>query len=137
MKKIKWLFVATLSAGLLITSCGKEKEEETPTEKESTLKPEEHKSNIESEGIAFVKNIRITSYNVCYTKLLRVLDAAKLFSHQSYLPEASPWQFEPWQLQCVYVITSYSIHYTKLYENMSGKPRFLMLRIFGQELEDV
>ncbi len=74
MKKIKWLFVATLSAGLLITSCGKEKEEETPTEKESTLKPEEHKSNIESEGIAFVKNMDAAANLQTYDVITEFMD---------------------------------------------------------------
>ena len=44
---------------------------------------------------------RITSYNVCYTKLLRI-------KAQKQDPDAYK--------NYVHVITSYSIHYTKLYE---------------------
>ena len=43
--------------------------------------------------------IRITSYNVCYTKLLR------------YIRSEQPKLYKN-----IAVITSYSIHYTKLYE---------------------
>ena len=54
------------------------------------------------------KIVRITSYNVCYTKLLRDI---------SILPTLAT---EPLLLPKLYaphpVITSYSIHYTKLYE---------------------
>ena len=48
---------------------------------------------------------RITSYNVCYTKLLRFANRQSL-------------------LHNLCVITSYSIHYTKLYEDLGllGKP---------------
>ena len=49
---------------------------------------------------------RITSYNVCYTKLLRFTP--------SIIPRTSP----PSRLKTSIVITSYSIHYTKLYEDI-------------------
>ena len=51
---------------------------------------------------------RITSYNVCYTKLLRF--------HDRTLPRSDPSQFRC-PLRRRRVITSYSIHYTKLYES--------------------
>ena len=66
---------------------------------------------------------RITSYNVCYTKLLRSITAAcrppccslqrlSLRQHITSLPKVCsvPIFFT------AFVITSYSIHYTKLYE---------------------
>ena len=61
---------------------------------------------------------RITSYNVCYTKLLR----------EAITPQSGPlsWSVPLWLLLLIdtgesafegdCVITSYSIHYTKLYE---------------------
>ena len=77
---------------------------------------------------------RITSYNVCYTKLLRRLckpncqrnglnnrkaTPASLSLVRSAAP--SPRLPKPSNKQCTctprLVITSYSIHYTKLYEN--------------------
>ena len=45
------------------------------------------------------KALRITSYNVCYTKLLRLTES----NHPDFFGKN-------------YVITSYSIHYTKLYD---------------------
>ena len=50
---------------------------------------------------------RITSYNVCYTKLLRV--------HLVQIEEDPVFDLLD-LLLCLPVITSYSIHYTKLYE---------------------
>ena len=53
---------------------------------------------------------RITSYNVCYTKLLR----------RNHPNSSSPsWvrKFPKAGYNDEFVITSYSIHYTKLYEN--------------------
>ena len=47
--------------------------------------------------------IRITSYNVCYTKLLRIEERAVDRATRS-------------DGQVPHVITSYSIHYTKLYD---------------------
>ena len=66
--------------------------------------------------------IRITSYNVCYTKLLRyegkevaiqgdiISLIASLYERQAFI-EATTLPSAP-----IIVITSYSIHYTKLYE---------------------
>ena len=89
---------------------------------------------------------RITSYNVCYTKLLRPLEQEMMrthavkgrqiidamikafdfesFSHINILRHIAEYHHEcldgsgyPWGLRCdEIVITSYSIHYTKLYE---------------------
>ena len=50
---------------------------------------------------------RITSYNVCYTKLLRV--------GTDYVSSSRPNPCTACFAHC-YVITSYSIHYTKLYD---------------------
>ena len=58
---------------------------------------------------------RITSYNVCYTKLLRSCTA----------PRPRGWpkrQLRPPDYHKG-VITSYSIHYTKLYEERQGRRR--------------
>ena len=60
-------------------------------------------------------NVRITSYNVCYTKLLRV---------ELGLGQKTPQLLAQKRLHAQVglghevdtVITSYSIHYTKLYE---------------------
>ena len=89
--------------------------------------------------------VRITSYNVCYTKLLRykpghyapILDWSSADVWEFLLTESCPWGdhselVEVYRYssdECVYgekqgvcignaryVITSYSIHYTKLYE---------------------
>ena len=72
--------------------------------------------------MATEQGYRITSYNVCYTKLLRV------FHHQYLLRDGKPYIIEitrrcsgdlypvPVQPATGVVITSYSIHYTKLYE---------------------
>ena len=52
---------------------------------------------------------RITSYNVCYTKLLRLTQEVKILNLSDISQEIAD-----------FVITSYSIHYTKLYdENFS------------------
>ena len=76
---------------------------------------------------------RITSYNVCYTKLLReegenkgkweleiisreMPDMAKLTASFAVLSQAMGAEEPKPEL----VITSYSIHYTKLYENYSN-----------------
>ena len=77
---------------------------------------------------------RITSYNVCYTKLLRFVrnfiprhqDAIALFTPPAYtspelveLGEAkafSTFNYHGGGIGYIYVITSYSIHYTKLYD---------------------
>ena len=67
-------------------------------------------------GAADMKGfLRITSYNVCYTKLLRgpsqggdCADAVEPMSQLSPMPRASAIGPR--------VITSYSIHYTKLYD---------------------
>ena len=64
---------------------------------------------------------RITSYNVCYTKLLRPLMIAGMMSFPKSLVESGfsssmrMLSLSTFQLK-MYVITSYSIHYTKLYD---------------------
>ena len=58
--------------------------------------------------------IRITSYNVCYTKLLRSLVAILDADKEGFLrSESAIMQVAG---RTARVITSYSIHYTKLYE---------------------
>ena len=71
----------------------------------------------DSAGIGFwddggcIKRFRITSYNVCYTKLLRVLLKLRMLnSTESYR------NILRISISQIIVITSYSIHYTKLYE---------------------
>ena len=58
---------------------------------------------------------RITSYNVCYTKLLRTpAEAASVREASPKAPESQEaflWKVALWS-----VITSYSIHYTTLYD---------------------
>ena len=56
---------------------------------------------------------RITSYNVCYTKLLRDFATLKNAIHLDSMDINGLIQAE---LAMKGVITSYSIHYTKLYE---------------------
>ena len=81
---------------------------------------------------------RITSYNVCYTKLLRVVFAPlyevlrrrgvrfeffhRLENVRLSRPSPAPYDGPPHvaALEFDHVITSYSIHYTKLYETSSG-----------------
>ena len=84
---------------------------------------------------------RITSYNVCYTKLLRekikngrlaqwewenfnrklkVLEDAPIFIDDT--PALSIFEFRAKCRRLKIVITSYSIHYTKLYENELNLP---------------
>ena len=69
--------------------------------------------------------LRITSYNVCYTKLLRIsvleIKDFGLINNISVFPNPttqfvtiSIQEFEGLEYQ--FVITSYSIHYTKLYD---------------------
>ena len=58
---------------------------------------------------------RITSYNVCYTKLLRIWN--RNYTLVCFRPIVlSATILSPGNLQTLNVITSYSIHYTKLYE---------------------
>ena len=60
---------------------------------------------------------RITSYNVCYTKLLRYIFRLAVFCHNAYCCEHIVHKVRiHLGLQRQHVITSYSIHYTKLYE---------------------
>ena len=70
---------------------------------------------------------RITSYNVCYTKLLRLYVTLIAYFPFAVIPKVDAiWEFvgsttktTPFQsgVKSVdFVITSYSIHYTKLYE---------------------
>ena len=88
-----------------------------------------------SQALDMVTNggkVRITSYNVCYTKLLRVLATPARAEKETGVP-AFAWPMEkttrtdpkraiaiPTEQMRTYfkvaVITSYSIHYTKLYE---------------------
>ena len=88
--------------------------------------------SITASTIAYKMPARITSYNVCYTKLLRSdpeeeeatpAPEVELLNDvtQHYLNEigAKPL-FTPEE---EYVITSYSIHYTKLYECLVGHVR--------------
>ena len=56
---------------------------------------------------------RITSYNVCYTKLLRNSTVVGVL--HDFLPES---YFFINSNAFYYVITSYSIHYTKLYDEI-------------------
>ena len=69
---------------------------------------------------------RITSYNVCYTKLLRVSPRcissvpSNCASHRETATET--------------VITSYSIHYTKLYESVGNRGFFLELFIHRRDV---
>ena len=99
------------------------------------------RQNISMDELLYVWN-RITSYNVCYTKLLRFLGLMPELHHSepgTYRPEEGKGQKgffrdPPHFLSCFIfiqpvkgkgnciersvdnVITSYSIHYTKLYE---------------------
>ncbi len=65
MKKINLFLVLISIGGLLLTSCGSSNDDEpqpnnnneTPSETVSTLKPEEHKNKLESEGVEFVQNM--------------------------------------------------------------------------------
>ena len=77
---------------------------------------------------------RITSYNVCYTKLLRdglIVDEARMrrnldMTHGLIVAEA---------VMMGLVITSYSIHYTKLYEGIIApwhRPRSQCTRSAGR-----
>ena len=83
-------------------------------------------------------DIRITSYNVCYTKLLRIRKQVYELTTED-LERHPVWEFaldeegeegqdeatvRPYELQGtldpaegMFVITSYSIHYTKLYDS--------------------
>ena len=67
---------------------------------------------------------RITSYNVCYTKLLRVQDGLRrmvteqedVYYYITVMNENYTHPAMPEGAEEGIVITSYSIHYTKLYE---------------------
>ena len=61
------------------------------------------------EIVLVLEYLRITSYNVCYTKLLRdvLLRVSTMASDMETSAEVN-----------AIVITSYSIHYTKLYEDI-------------------
>ena len=82
--------------------------------------------------------VRITSYNVCYTKLLRNHDIKTLEYTPLQVKKAITWNWQAKKAQLqnaikmlfrleeiprpddaadAIVITSYSIHYTKLYES--------------------
>ena len=65
--------------------------------------------------------IRITSYNVCYTKLLRVSSSGLVTAvSQGVTTIKATAQdggiYSESEVQVLLVITSYSIHYTKLYD---------------------
>ena len=62
-----------------------------------------------------VPMIRITSYNVCYTKLLRKRFSGVVYSSIFLLYNSSTSASDISML--FIVITSYSIHYTKLYDS--------------------
>ena len=66
----------------------------------------------------FLASHRITSYNVCYTKLLRDGSFYWVYAHVRVAlnPDGS-------------VITSYSIHYTKLYEHATTHAGIIPLSI--------
>ena len=77
---------------------------------------------------------RITSYNVCYTKLLRIRGPVVLDFSREITPLLSKFDEVPVlvnltkgmneeQIRAHFVITSYSIHYTKLYENLPVCPK--------------
>ena len=70
---------------------------------------------------------RITSYNVCYTKLLRVTEIVVRAIPLSLIALGIAVAFRSGILnigaegQMMIVITSYSIHYTKLYEPRTSR----------------
>ena len=69
------------------------------------------------------KRIRITSYNVCYTKLLRLKQYMWSYRDEGAFHEKVINQIlDDLVGSCKPVLTSYSIHYTKLYErnHLSG-----------------
>ena len=69
--------------------------------------------NRRDEAQAIWNKARITSYNVCYTKLLRPAAGARARTPRS---RRSGWRSCRWRPPPHRVITSYSIHYTKLYD---------------------
>ena len=74
---------------------------------------------------------RITSYNVCYTKLLRGeqgLLGSKFFLITDSVVIRIESYFNTFQHMLNHVITSYSIHYAKLYDIHSF--RFYLLSVF-------
>ena len=75
---------------------------------------------VEGEAIAPEDFHRITSYNVCYTKLLRGWAAGSPSGWMSVLSVPPMTTCPTWLTPAIFaricVITSYSIHYTKLYE---------------------
>ena len=72
-----------------------------------------------------VMESRITSYNVCYTKLLRNISQYHGFQVCDTLVKETSLKLQNTFHHFVYgflaVITSYSIHYTKLYDPMNTK----------------
>ena len=56
-----------------------------------------------------IRECRITSYNVCYTKLLRAIIMIGAYKANALFIKKAKKMIN-------LVITSYSIHYTKLYE---------------------
>ena len=90
-------------------------------------------SSSESARISETRRFRITSYNVCYTKLLR--HRRERHRHQGIgggrahsgedrnRADGIPGQggLQQHRLRLQLVITSYSIHYTKLYEDVGAR----------------
>ena len=69
------------------------------------------------------KVIRITSYNVCYTKLLRTFLVCTFINNKSLSVTNGLCS------KLTAVITSYSIHYTKLYDIRIRSPSTCMLEL--------
>ena len=83
---------------------------------------------------------RITSYNVCYTKLLRVIHAnCRELKNLNPLPDVIyldpmyPHRSKSALVKKEIVITSYSIHYTKLYDIVFYRQHFLDRGVIPQQ----
>ena len=72
-----------------------------------------------------IGNARITSYNVCYRKLLREQSI-----HQPFICSILSFFQIVNTGKDFCVITSYSIHYTKLYENRQYRQGLLQSHLF-------
>ena len=80
---------------------------------------------------------RITSYNVCYTKLLRLEDFLEECEEAIDWLETQQDLIESVTLPNYLVITSYSIHYTKLYDVFSPTFWECSVKIVCLDLEGV